>query len=207
MGFLFLPCTCVPNDSTLMMLTFLKQELLTQFMIKALELKVEKKNKDLSYKMLEIESLIDVTEIINEEHQQKKDLYDHLLISILSILNASKGMVLLKDDKSALFNVISQFNIPKEELPKRILRASKGVLKSMSEKMKSFIIDDIFDDPLLKTVQKNVMLSPIISDNQLEGVLLLYDKESRSGLIKFTLNDLRLFDSLSKKVSLATIFD
>ena len=94
--FYFFLCTCVPNDSTLMMLTFLKQELLTQFMIKALELKVEKKNKDLSYKMLEIESLIDVTEIINEEHQQKKDLYDHLLISILSILNASKGMVLLK---------------------------------------------------------------------------------------------------------------
>ena len=57
-------------------------------------------------------------------------------------------------------NVISQFNIPKEELPKRILRASKGVLKSMSEKMKSYIIDDLFDDPLLKTVQKNVMLSP-----------------------------------------------
>ena len=92
MGFLFLPCTSVPNDSTLMILTFL-QQLLTQFMIKALELKVEKKNKDLSYKMLEIESLIDVTEIINEEHQHKKDLYDHLLISILSILNASKGMV------------------------------------------------------------------------------------------------------------------
>lgn len=203
MGFLFFPCTSVPNDSILMILLFLKQQFLTKFMIKALELKVEKKNKDLSYKMLEIESLIDVTEIINEEHQQKKDLYDHLLISILSILNASKGMVLLKDDKSALFNVISQFNIPKEELPKRIIRASKGVLKSMSEKMKSYIIDDLFDDPLLKTVQKNVMLSPIIYNNQLEGVILLFDKESRSGLIKFTLNDLRLFDSLSKKVSLA----
>ena len=202
-GFLFLPCKSVPNDSTLIILTFLKQQLLTQFMIKALELKVEKKNKDLSYKMLEIESLIDVTEIVNEEHQQKKDLYDHLLITILSILNASKGMVLLKDEKSALFNVISQFNIPKEELPKRILRASKGVLKSMSDEMKSFIIDDLFDDPLLKTVQKNVMLSPIISNNQLEGVLLLYDKESRNGLIKFALSDLRLFDSLSKKVSLA----
>ena len=65
--------------------------------------------------------------------------------------------------------------------------------------MKSFIMDDIFDDPLLKQ-SKNVMLSPIISNNQLEGVLL-YDKESRNGLIKFTLNDLRLFDSLSKKVS------
>lgn len=202
-GFLFLPCKSVPNDNTLIILTFLKQQLLTQLMIKALELKVEKKNKDLSYKMLEIESLIDVTEIVNEEHQQKKDLYDHLLIAILSILNASKGMVLLKDEKSALFNVISQFNIPKEELPKRILRASKGVLKSMSDEMKSFIIDDLFDDPLLKTVQKNVMLSPIISNNQLEGVLLLYDKESRNGLIKFALSDLRLFDSLSKKVSLA----
>ena len=202
-GFLFLPCTSVPNDSILMILAFLKQQLLTQFMVKTLELKVEKKNKDLSYKMLEIESLIDVTEIVNEEHQQKKDLYDHLLIAILSILNASKGMVLLKDEKSALFNVISQFNISKEELPKRILRASKGLLKAMNKKMKSYIIDDIFDDPLLKTVQKNVMLSPIISNNQLEGVILLYDKESRNGLIKFNLSDLRLFDSLSKKVSLA----
>ena len=32
---------------------------------------------------------------------------------------------------------------------------------------------------------------------------LLFDKESRNGLIKFTQQDLRLFDSLSKKVSLA----
>jgi len=64
MGFLFFPCTSVPNDSILMILLFLKQQFLTKFMIKALELKVEKKNKDLSYKMLEIESLIDVTEII-----------------------------------------------------------------------------------------------------------------------------------------------
>ena len=49
-GFLFLPRTSVPNDSTLMILTFLKQQLLNPVMIKALELKVEKKNKDLSYK-------------------------------------------------------------------------------------------------------------------------------------------------------------
>ena len=45
------------------------------------------------------------------------------------------------------------------------------------------------------------MLSPIITGTELVGAILLFDKESRSGLVRFTQQDLRLFDSLSKKVS------
>jgi len=43
----------------------------------------------------------------------------------------------------------------------------------------------------------------LTNQDKLVGAIVLVDKESRSGLVKFTLQDLRLFDILSKKVSLA----
>ena len=100
------------------------------------------------------------------------------------------------------FNIIC-FNIPKEDLPTRILRITRGILKELDEKKSSRIIDDPGQYNLLKTASKNCMVSPLISGSKLEGVIMLFDKESRNGLIRFTQQDLRLFDSLSKKVSLA----
>ena len=133
----------------------------------------------------------------------KKDLFENLLITILSILNASKGMVLLKDEKSGFFNIISNFNLSKEELPNKIIRITKGILKELNESKSSKIVDEPLTYELLKSSKKNCIVSPIISGEFVEGVIILFDKESRQGLIKFTQKDLRLFDSLSKKVSLA----
>ena len=88
-------------------------------------------------------------------------------------------------------------------MPNKIIRITKGVLKELDQEMKSKIIDDPQKYEILKASKKNCIVSPIITGNSVEGVLLLFDKESRNGLIKFTQQDLRLFDSLSKKVSLA----
>ena len=112
-------------------------------------------------------------------------------------------MILLKDEKSGFFNVVSQFNILKEELPNKIIRITRGILRELNETKASKIIDEPNKYEILKASQKNCIASPIITGKSVEGVLLLFDKESRNGLIKFTHQDLRLFDSLSKKVSLA----
>ena len=203
LGIIFIPYhKPLSNKSRSLILNF-KTQIETQIEIKELEQKLLNTNKELSNKLLEIESLIDVTEIINTEQGLKQSLFENILITILSILNASKGMVLLKDEKSGFFNVMSKFNIIKEELPNKIIRITKGVLKELNESKISKIIDEPQKYEILKASQKNCMASPIISGESVEGVLLLFDKESRTGLIKFTQQDLRLFDSLSKKVSLA----
>ena len=186
----------------LLILNF-KSQIERKIETKELDLKLSNSNKELSNKLLEIESLIDVTEIINNQQGLKQNLFENILITILSILNASKGMVLLKDEKSGFFNVVSQFNILKEELPNKIIRITRGILRELNETKSSKIIDEPNKYEILKASQKNCIASPIITGKSVEGVLLLFDKESRNGLIKFTHQDLRLFDSLSKKVSLA----
>ncbi|MAV80672.1 MAG: hypothetical protein CMD12_01640 [Flavobacteriales bacterium] len=179
----------------------LKFQLENSIKIKQLEIKLINSNNDLKNKLLEIESLIDVTDIIDNQHGLMQDLFEGLLVTIISILNSSKGMVLLKDEKSGFFNVVSQFNILKEELPSKILRITKGILKELDENKTSKIVDNPQEYSLLRPSKKNALLSPIITGTELVGAILLFDKESRNGLVRFTQQDLRLFDSLSKKVS------
>lgn len=202
-GVIFLPLENNPPQNLLALILNFKNQIECQIHIKNIDKKLSKSNKELRNKLLEIESLIDVTEIINSQHGLKQNLFENILITILSILNASKGMVLLKDEKSGFFNVISQFNILKEELPSKIIRITKGLMKELNESKISKIIEEPKKYEILKASQKNCIASPIITGKSVEGVLLLFDKESRSGLIKFNQQDLRLFDSLSKKVSLA----
>ena len=130
-GAIFLPYKSNPTTISRNLILSLKYQIENQIKIKELEQKLISSNKELNNKSLEIESLIDVTEIINSQQGIKKDLFESLLITILSILNASKGMVLLKDEKSGFFNVISNFNLSKEELPNKIIRITKGILKEL----------------------------------------------------------------------------
>lgn len=179
----------------------LKFQLENLIKVKEIENKLTISNSELKNKLLEIESLIDVTDLIDNQQGLKEELFEGLLITIISILNSSKGMVLLKDEKSGFFNVVSQFNIQKDELPSKILRITRGILKELNDKKISKVIDNPQEFSLLKLSRKNALISPIITENSLEGAILLFDKESRSGLVRFTQQDLRLFDSLSKKVS------
>ena len=201
-GLLFLPYNKL-IDSALEIIFEFKNQIENKILQKELELKISSSQKELSNKLLEIESLIDITEIIDSQDGLKENLFQNILITIISILNASKGMILLKNDKSGFFNVISQFNISKEDLPKKIVRITKGVLKNLNQNKISKVIDEPSKYELLKSSKKNCIVSPIISSGIIEGVILLFDKESRKGLVKFTQQDLRLFDSLVKKLSLA----
>ena len=202
-GLIFFPLNNENSTEVRSLIMDFRSQIENQLIIKDLEQKLSITNNNLNNKLLEIESLIDVTEIIYNQSGLKQNLFESILITILSILNASKGMVLLKDEKTGFFNVISSFNILKNQLPNKIIRITKGVLKELNKDKKAKIIDEPQNYEILKASEKNCIISPIISGNTVEGVFLLFDKESRNGLIKFTQQDLRLFDSLSKKVSLA----
>lgn len=202
-GLLVLPSNNKPSSSSKNTIISLKLLIEQQLQLSHLSQEINKTKKELSNKTLETESLIDVTEIINSQKQAKGQLFSDILIMILSIMNASKGLVLIRDKKSDFFNVEALFNLNKEEEPKHILRITKGILKNLNDSMSSLVINDPENYKLLNFTKKNCIVSPLESNNQLEGAIILIDKESRHGTIRFTNQDLRLFDSLCKKVSLA----
>ena len=202
-GVLILPSGNKPASSIKNEINSLKLLIEQQLQLSHLKQEITKTKKELSNKTLETESLIDITEIINAQKQAKEQLFSDILIMILSIMNASKGLVLIRDKKSDFFNVEALFNLNKDEEPKHILRITKGVLKSLNDSMSSLIVNDPENYKLLNFAKKNCIVSPLESNNQLEGAIILIDKESRHGTIRFTNQDLRLFDSLCKKVSLA----
>jgi PAS domain S-box-containing protein len=165
--------------------------------------KSKQQGRVLSNKLLEIESLIDLTEIIYNQNDNVEGLFENILFTFISTLNASSGMIVLKDEKSGFFNVISKFNIPGQDSSRKIIRASKGILKELNTNMNSVLVEEVKKYELLKFAEKNSLVGPLVSNNGLVGAIIIANKESVSGITRFTKEDLRLFDSLTKKVSLA----
>ena len=167
------------------------------------EFKAKQQGRILSNKLLEIESLIDLTEIIYNQNDDVAGLFENILYTFISTLNASSGMIVLKDEKSGFFNIISIFNIPHQDSSRKIIRASKGILKELNTNMTSILVEEVKEYELLKFAEKNSLVGPLASNDDLRGAIIIANKESISGITRFTKEDFRLFDSLTKKVSLA----
>ena len=71
--------------------------------VEDLENKLLQKNKDLNEKYLELETLLDLTNTINSLDDLEELFYSVLTLSS-SILNSGKGIVLLKNDISNIFD-------------------------------------------------------------------------------------------------------
>ena len=166
-------------------------------------LKAKNNRRVLSNKMLEIESLIDLTDIIFNQQENTEELFENILFTFISTLNASSGMIVIKDEKSSFFSIVSIFNIENRVASKKIIRANKGILKKLNSEKVSLLEEEIKKFELLNFAEKNALIGPLTSENKLKGAIIIGNKESLSGITRFTKEDLRLFDSLTKKVSLA----
>ena len=85
-----------------------------------LEKELLKNNEDLTNKFLELETLLDLTNTINSQEDLKSLFFNILTISS-SILNSSKGTILIRDQVSKIFNPISAFNMEDEKIKKQCL--------------------------------------------------------------------------------------
>ena len=166
-------------------------------------LKAKNSRRVLSNKMLEFESLIDLTDIIFNQQENTEEFFESILFTFISTLNASSGMIVIKDDKSSFFSIVSIFNIENRVTSKKIIRANKGILKKLNSEKVSLLEEEIKKFELLSFADKNALIGPLISENKLKGAIIIGNKESLTGITRFTKEDLRLFDSLTKKVSLA----
>ncbi len=160
------------------------------------------KNKDLNEKYLELETLLDLTNTINSLNDLDSLFFNVLTLSS-SILNSSKGMVLIKNEVSNIFDPISIFNLDENKIKKQIFNTRSGFLKLLNTDKKSFIVEKkhklnhkLFDSSFS-------IVCPIISENILVGAIILFDKETRKGIEDFNINDLKLLDSITIQTSFA----
>ena len=86
--------------------------------IEDLENQLLLKNKDLTEKYLELETLLDLTNTINSLDDLDSLFFNVLTLSS-SILNSSKGIVLIKNEVSNIFDPISVFNLDEEKIKSR----------------------------------------------------------------------------------------
>ena len=170
--------------------------------VEDLEKKLLKKNQDLNEKYLELETLLDLTNTINSL-DDLNELFFNVLTLSSSILNSAKGVVLLKNDVSNIFDPVSVFNIDEIKIKKQIFNTRSGFLSDLNKDKKSFIISqnnkfnhDLFDSSFC-------LVSPIIYDKKLVGAIMLFDKETREGLCDFEKNDIKILDAISMQTSIA----
>ena len=168
-----------------------------------LQSKFNDKNNILQGKLLEIESIFKITELLNSHNQSQIHLYQNILIYIISTLNASKGMILLKNSNSGSYDIITSMGLDQESFQKKIIRDTKGILKDLKNSKSSIIVNNVKNYILTSVSEANCLVSPIISQKNLHGAIIIYDKETRSGYSSFDQFDLRLYDNITKKISLS----
>ena len=163
--------------------------------------KLKKINSDLRNKKLEIESFLDISELLSSS-SETEILFQNLLEYLVFTMNASKGIILSKDPNSGIYELKASLGID-NSISKKIFRENKGVLSYLKKEKKSSILKFKDDLPLLSYSEKNSLVGPFINNTQLNGAIILYDKESRKGFVDFTQYDLRFFNSIVKKISLS----
>ena len=163
--------------------------------------KLKKINSDLRNKKLEIESFLDISELLSSS-SETEILFQNLLEYLVFTMNASKGIILSKDPNSGIFELKASLGID-DSISKKIFRENKGVLSYLKKEKKSSILKFRDDLPLLSYSEKNTLAGPFVNNAQLNGAIILYDKESRKGFVDFSQYDLRFFNSIVKKISLS----
>ena len=165
------------------------------------EKRIRKIESRASIKDLEFESIVQLTNMLSFCEDLSNETLEYILIHLVSLYAASKGMFILRDSNTNIYEVRATFEIQSEDLPKRMLTDNKGLLSELKNTNKTFLVKpDQFN--LVKFVKQNSICSPIYFRGNLLGCIILADKESRRGFVNFSSKDANLFDSLTKEISL-----
>ena len=160
---------------------------------------VERKKNELNMKLLELETLFDISVAISSVLDD--DLGNEILWRSVGILNASKGIIFLKNDSSPILQPHVNFNW---EIDFPLISQNLVILKNVIENRKGKILTIKDNFPIQKKLnEKNLIITPILTKNKLIGFMILGNKETRSGTEPFSSLDLDLLSSLSNQAAVA----
>jgi hypothetical protein len=149
-------------------LEYFKQLIQSNFTEIEISNKLKKHSSDLRNKKLEVESFLDISELLSDDIESEI-LFQNLLEYLVFTMNATKGIILSKDPNSGIYDLKASLGI-NDDLSKKILRENKGVLALLKKRKESLIQSSNKDLSLLSYSKKNCVLGPFMSGENLNGL-------------------------------------
>jgi len=161
---------------------------------------VENKKTEINLKLLELETLFDISIAISSV-LDIEELGEDVLWRSVGILNASKGIILLQNDESPILNPSANFNWTKET---PLLSKKLSVFKKIDEQKKGQVFTEKDNSSIQKKLEeKNLIITPLSAKEKTRGYMVLCNKETRSGIEPFNGLDLDLLTALSNQAAVA----
>ena len=161
---------------------------------------VKRKKTELNMKLLELETLFDISVAISSV-LDVEELGNEVLWRSVGILNASKGIMFLINESSPILQLHVNFNWD-NDFP--LISKDLAIFKKINEMRKGKILTEEDNNSIqIKLDEKNLIIAPISTKSKSIGFMILANKETRSGTVPFNLLDLELLSSLSNQAAVA----
>ena len=131
-GAFYLCNSNIENQDLITTIEYFKHLVQSNFRELLLSKKLRKNTSDLRDKKLEIESFIDISELLSGS-SESEILFQNLLEYLVFTMNATKGVILSKEPNSGIYELKATLGI-KDDLNKKIFRENKGFYQYSKKK-------------------------------------------------------------------------
>ena len=161
---------------------------------------VEEKQTQLNLKLLELETLFDISVAISSVLDMDK-LGEEILWRSVGILNASRGMMLIPKENSPILEPVNKFNW---EETSALISKRLSIFKKIEEEKIGIILTPNDKNTLQKKLgEDNIIIAPLQAKDNILGYMLLCNKETRHGVEAFNQTDLDLLSALCNQGAVA----
>ena len=161
---------------------------------------LDEKKREINLKLLELETLFDISVAISSV-LNIEELSEDVLWRSVGILNASKGMLLIQIKDSPILEPISTFNWDEE---KNLVSKKLKIFKTINEKKKGLFLTEKDKTTIQKKLnENNLIITPLQVKTKTLGYMVLCNKETRKGVEEFNDLDLDLLTALSNQAAVA----
>ena len=161
---------------------------------------VDEKGKQLNLKLLELETLFDISVAISSV-LDVDELGEEILWRSVGILNASKGMMLMPKENSPILEPNSSFNWEDTDA---LISKKLTIFKKIDDSKSGAILTPEDKNSLQKKLgEDHVIIAPIQAKENILGYMVLCNKETRHGVETFTQTDLDLLSALCNQGAVA----
>ena len=161
---------------------------------------VDEKGKQLNLKLLELETLFDISVAISSV-LDVDELGEEILWRSVGILNASKGMMLMPKENSPILEPNSSFNWDGFDA---LISKKLTIFKKIEDSKLGLILTPGDKNSLQKKLgEDHVIIAPIQAKETILGYMVLCNKETRHGVDAFTQTDLDLLSALCNQGAVA----
>ena len=161
---------------------------------------VEEKKTEINLKLLELETLFDISVAISSV-LDIDELSEEVLWRSVGILNASKGLMVLQKEGSPILEPTANFNWG-EDIP--LISKKLSVFSQIKESKKGVVFSKIDKSTIQKKLkEENLIIVPLRAKDKTQGYMLLSDKETRKGVEPFSEMDLDFLTALCNQAAVA----